>query len=191
VQFSFGPQALDNYSQWSYYQKAFTPEECQLIKTLFKRPEVATIGVEGNKSPEEIRKSSVCWIPFTEDVRWIYQKLSDFILPCNKGRYGFDLHGFGEPLQLGRYQQGDHYQWHQDNGPEKFSTRKLSIVLQLSKPEDYKGGELQFFGYESDKVCTGQGDLILFPSFNPHRVTQITEGERYSLVAWISGPPFR
>lgn len=32
------------------------------------------------------------------------------------------------------------------------------------------------------------GSLVLFPSFFSHRVTQVTKGERYSLVIWCKGP---
>jgi PKHD-type hydroxylase len=33
--------------------------------------------------------------------------------------------------------------------------------------------------------------MTLFPSFVLHRVTPVTKGTRYSLVAWVSGPPFK
>ena len=36
-----------------------------------------------------------------------------------------------------------------------------------------------------------QGKLILFPSYVLHEVKPVTKGERYSLVAWITGPQFK
>jgi PKHD-type hydroxylase len=33
--------------------------------------------------------------------------------------------------------------------------------------------------------------ITLFPSWSLHRVTPVTKGTRYSLVAWVSGPRFR
>ena len=44
---------------------------------------------------------------------------------------------------------------------------------------------------EMDKETTMQGTIIVFPSMLPHRVTPVTEGVRYSLVQWFSGPDFR
>ena len=35
------------------------------------------------------------------------------------------------------------------------------------------------------------GDVLLFPSFTQHQITPITKGIRYSLVSWVSGPPWR
>jgi PKHD-type hydroxylase len=36
-----------------------------------------------------------------------------------------------------------------------------------------------------------KGTVIAFPSFIPHRVTELTSGVRKSLVGWIEGPKFR
>lgn len=191
MQFSFAPPCLANYSQWAFFEKMFSVEECEKIRLFFENPEIAKTGEHNTPiQNSDIRKSSVCWIPYSKDSAWIYEKISKTIFQCNNVRYGFKLSGFGEPLQLGKYSEGDHYSWHQDNGPGKFSIRKLSVVIQLSKPEDYDGGELQFLGFEDQKVSSGQGDMIVFPSFNPHRVTPVSRGERFSLVSWISGPPF-
>ena len=42
-------------------------------------------------------------------------------------------------------------------------------------------------------VSTAQGGLVLFPSFLPHKVHRVTDGVRYSIVAWFVGawgPPY-
>jgi PKHD-type hydroxylase len=77
--------------------------------------------------------------------------------------------------------------------------RKLSLTLNLSDPNTYKGGNLLFdFGEHSENVryheCSNareQGTGIVFPSFLPHCVTPLTEGKRYSLVLWTLGEPFK
>jgi len=35
------------------------------------------------------------------------------------------------------------------------------------------------------------GQSLAFPSFLSHKVLPVTKGERWALVAWISGTPFR
>ena len=35
------------------------------------------------------------------------------------------------------------------------------------------------------------GSIIVFPSFMYHTVTPVEKGERYSIVAWVSGEPWR
>lgn len=76
--------------------------------------------------------------------------------------------------------------------------RKLSVTISLNRPEEYKGGNLRFdFGPHADKryhTCKEirpQGSVIVFPSHIHHQVTPVTEGTRYSLVAWNLGYPFR
>ena len=70
--------------------------------------------------------------------------------------------------------------------------RKLSVSLLLSDPDDYDGGDLQFkFGEEEQTAERERGMMTLFLSWSLHRVTPVTRGTRYSLVAWTSGPPFK
>jgi PKHD-type hydroxylase len=70
--------------------------------------------------------------------------------------------------------------------------RKLSLTIQLSDPFSYNGGELHLFtGNEPTIIPKEQGKLISFPSYVLHEVTPVTKGERYSLVAWITGPQFK
>ena len=85
------------------------------------------------------------------------------------------------------------------NKNQRGKTRKLSMTINLTDPTTYKGGRMQF---EFPKVskepvvrecvpARAQGSVIVFPSFILHRVTPVTEGTRYSLVAWFLGEPFR
>lgn len=190
MQLSFSPEPLKHYSHWAFYQKVFSPEECMKIRALLKNPQSGLVGGAEAGKNESIRKSSIEWLFNNEETFWIYERLTAYLHDVNSHRYKFDLHGFTEPLQLGLYQESGHYKWHSDFA-QGFTTRKLSIVLQLSDPSEYEGGKLEFFGFENEKVHDGQGDLIFFPSFNVHRVTPVTKGERYSLVAWIGGSPFK
>ena len=66
------------------------------------------------------------------------------------------------------------------------------MVLQLSPAEDYEGGRLELLqGGLSNDVFRDRGDLIFFPSFNKHRVTEVTKGRRLSLVTWFTGPKWK
>lgn len=88
------------------------------------------------------------------------------------------------------------YDWHFDlllQNPYPYD-RKVSFILQLSNPEEYTGGDLEFqdpFPPLNDPAANKKGSVILFPSFAPHRVTPVTEGVRRSLVSWVEGPKFR
>ena len=41
-------------------------------------------------------------------------------------------------------------------------------------------------GEEKEKLRQ-KGTVIVFPSFLQHRVTEVTEGQRYALVGWREG----
>ena len=77
--------------------------------------------------------------------------------------------------------------------------RKISMTVNLTKPENYAGGNLKFdlgahAGKKRFKVCEEirpQGSIIIFPSFTYHCVTPCTRGTRYSLVLWSLGKPWR
>jgi PKHD-type hydroxylase len=99
---------------------------------------------------------------------------------------------FKEQLQLSEYNGDDegHYDWHMDCGKE-VNTRKLSLSIQMSDPEEYEGGELNIHTHAGISTAPKlKGTVILFPSYLLHRVTKVTKGNRKSLVCWIHGPPF-
>jgi len=106
--------------------------------------------------------------------------------------WNFDIWGYHDTLQFTNYYgDGGHYDWHADLGPG-ISNRKLSVVLQLSDPNDYVGGELQMnTGGGITSVPKQYGLLCFFPSFVLHRVTPLTSGTRTSLVTWLCGANLR
>ncbi len=114
----------------------------------------------------------------------------------NSRSYGFDLTGFvadDEPWLM-RYEasKADHYDWHIDVGTGVNASRKLGFTLQLSRPEDYEGGDLEFMGVDTAHLeMRALGSLIVFPAFQTHRVAPVTRGTRYGGVGWIHGPCFR
>ena len=55
-----------------------------------------------------------------------------------------------------------------------------------------EGGNLQVMtSGEPQNVRKQRGLIALFPSYILHQVTPVTQGNRQSLVAWVSGPAFR
>lgn len=179
------------------WHNGFTEDEVALIVAQgelaeFQRGKVGT-GSTG-RFDGEMRETDIAWIPHTQDTRWLYERIAQLIAKINKDKFQFDLDYF-QPLQYGKYQEGGHYDWHIDTSPEAAECRKLSVVVSLSDPADYEGGEFQAnIGGHPDQAQTlklQKGMLIAFPSYLPHRVLPVTKGERLSLVAWAVGPKFR
>jgi PKHD-type hydroxylase len=179
---------------YTWFTNFFKPEEVEKICSLWNNDSAtpAKVNNTGTEySRDDLRKSNIIFIkPGAND--WIYDKLATACQQVNTNRYKFDITGFQTELQLANYIQDDFFEWHMDYGAGDISNRKLSISVQLSGPDEYEGGELQFMN--NHKIISApktKGTAIIFPSYALHRVTPITSGCRKSIVGWIAGPPYR
>lgn len=176
------------------WDNGFSDEEIQAIITMCEARHVATATLDKGSIDESIRRSKVSWLDLQDDSRWIYDRLAYIARRLNGQYYQFDLHGFVEDFQFTIYDSEElgHYDWHIDSGASTDAPRKFSMVLQLSDPSEYEGGELQILNSKDALVVEKKkGFVAAFPSYTVHRVTPVTKGTRKTLVAWIVGPKFR
>ena len=178
----------NNLVNYYYFEKAFSDDEIKEIEELSKKYDLLD-GCVGKDVDYSYRKTKITWIPQTEETQHIYTKIFDLVKKANKNMWNFNLSHFKENLQLGEYIEGEgHYDWHMDVG-ENASTRKLSVSIQLTHPEEYEGGDLNFFINRSEiKAPKTKGTVVIFPSFFMHKVSMVTKGVRKSLVIWVHGP---
>lgn len=171
-------------------EKVFDAEECAAIIKMHEGRRTDKSVMETGK--QSYRNTDLFWLRHGDkDLNWIYDRVADFSRTLNDATFNFEIDSCTD-LQLARYGIGQHYDWHTDLGPDGYSRRKLSIAIMLSADTDYEGGVLEFGGGRF--VRSGglhQGDAAIFPSWARHRVTPVTAGERWTLVGWWLGPPFR
>lgn len=183
----------DMTQNWAYWDKAFSPEECRKIIEIgeSKILKTATVSKENQKN-KEIRDSEIAWLSPSDDMEWVYRRVTDIVMNLNDQFFKFDLFGIVEGFQFTKYEApSGFYGMHIDKTLGS-RIRKLSLTIQLSEPDDYEGGELAFqFSKDQDVMPKEQGKLIAFPSYVVHEVKPVTKGTRYSLVAWITGKPFK
>lgn len=193
------PPVRDNVHHWVNWAGAFTPDQVARVIALgetLPRSGGTTFESGARPAAETVRRSEVAWLRHTPETAWVFDKLAYICEDMNAKFFRFDLSGFHEPLQYTTYEHrpGEapgHYTWHMDRGAN-ITPRKLSLVVQLSAPSDYDGGELElFYADPAVRVTRGLGHVVAFPSYVMHRVTPVTRGLRRSLVAWIGGPGFR
>ena len=141
-------------------------------------------GVE-NKS---IRDADVYFIDPKEEK--LYKILNKIAISANK-YFKYSINGI-ERAQIVRYTSPSNgYEYHVDIGPEGTAAlRKISMSLLLN--DDFEGGEICFRTSEPEQ-CTSPktGEVVMFTSFLPHKIKPVTKGERFAVVSWFSGPPFR
>ena len=181
---------LDKIHPYAWWDSFLTLEECEKI---IKYANFLNSKIKATVRSDDLesRKSNITWMPPSEEIRWLYERLTSIITKLNNQFFHFDLFGIIEPLQFTNYKAPKgKFDMHIDNS---YNTviRKLSISIQLTDPKKYKGGDLNLY-LDRKKIAMKkeQGCLIAFPSYVLHEVTPIIKGERNSLVVWITGKSF-
>lgn len=179
-----------------WWDGAFSEQELDWLqqKAINAETRAQIGGAASSDDLAKVRRSKISWLDNTQDTQWVFKKLAHVVSSLNSQFYRFDLTGFGEALQLTNYDQSEHgmYGWHQDYGGNRTISRKLSLVLQLTDPAQYEGGNLQVMtSGEPVNIRKQRGLIAAFPSYVLHQVTPVTKGNRQSLVAWVSGPAFK
>ena len=138
-------------------------------------------------------QADVGWIEYNQESKALYDKLGYIGRQINGGFFEFDLFGFVEDFQYTVHKEGvGNYDWHIDKGNLNSSPRKLTMIIQLSDPSEYEGGELEFLITDKPNVAQkAKGMIYTFPSWVLHRVTPVTSGIRKSIVVFLSGPKFK
>ena len=182
----------DNTS-WTWREHVFTDADLDRIieQGTAQGMSNATVGAG---AVDTYRSSEIAWLPTDNpEYDWIYATLAPVIQKVNAEHFNFDLTHI-LPLQFTRYdaETNGHYSAHLDLGRQS-PNRKLSFSLQLSDPYSHEGGLLQFPYNRTapESAPRARGKIIFFPSYMLHEVTPVTQGIRYSLVGWVSGPLFR
>jgi len=185
------------------------------LKVFDEQAQDSSVGGNGPGEVDKvIRNSKNVWIPTSH---WIGGFLWHYVQRANRENFVYDLTCIdGENLQYTQYGEGQYYNWHIDAGidttykPQFVASsgqniaqdqinlngeyvRKLSFSLQLSDPEDYSGGEVQFMDMAGKSYFAPKqrGTIIFFDSRTPHRVRKIKSGMRKSLVGWVVGPRWK
>lgn len=181
----------DNYSHWLLNN--YIPD--YVCDTLLQNNSDWEIGtVMSDKPLENIRESDISWIhsDFWKQIFWGIAQTVNYQWGIN-----FDIQNI-EPLQLTRYvAPNGHYDFHLDGtgigyADENGLVRKLSMVCLLNDKSEFEGGDFEMkIGNDAYKIDLNKGDVVVFPSYFLHRVSPVTKGTRYSVVAWAVGNKIR
>jgi len=146
----------------------------------------------------DVKKTSEVNLTNYRHLKEKLKEAHEFVKHINKTFFGFDLFETcdGDVLLLNVY-DGDkksEYGWHTDGTKEhEVYDFKLTVLLNLSQ-EYYAGGELKIFANGGEQVLDAfakPGAICVFPSYIPHKVSNVTFGKRISLTQFYLGPKFR
>ena len=190
--------------QTVWFQTGLPEEVVDIIErdlTAQYEAKMADSRLHGDALNKDKRNSMNAWVP---TQHWVGGFIWHYIERANRENFLYDLTCVdGESIQFTRYQEGQYYGWHNDSGlathykPVSIGNRtdgraqdfmnentelvrKLSFALQLSDPDDYEGGNVQFLdeGGSSYIAPRQRGCIMLFDSRTQHRVLKVTKGIR-------------
>lgn len=171
-----------------------------VFRAAFDRHEIAALNRMASKLPmstddqtikdPRVRYGEARWLHPGRRTQRFFDRLADIFEAANR-EFGYHVEGFREPLLHVTYPPGGHFDWHTDAAQGSMATRKLSVSVLLSAPDEYAGGELEFCPGGGLRNGTDMGTAIVFPSFMAHRITPVTDGRRVALVSWMHGKEFR
>ena len=185
---------LDKVNYYAFWDNAFTKEECKKIIKIAKKKGLIKAEINNTiKEQIDVRDNQISWLYPSDNIDWVFRRVTDITLNLNKRFFKFNLFGINEGFQFTNYKApSGKYGKHIDRAMY-IPVRKLSISIQLTNPKKYEGGELKLYNgkKEGSVMDKEQGTLIIFPSYTLHEITPITKGGRDSLVTWVTGKQFK
>lgn len=174
------------------YPGALSSYECDYLRDCLINP------AESDYKKLDVRDichADICWVYNRRQMtKQIKDHLFEIGLHANLTNFKFDPRLHKEGLVINRYFKAGVSQrgWHYDGGYAEKSKinikRKLTVLVQLSYPWEYRGSEIQFMNHHTPKEDLKQlGTVIVFPAYEPHQATMLKSGFRYSGVLFIFG----
>tara|TARA_Y100001963_G_scaffold154265_1_gene242653 strand:+ start:133 stop:714 length:582 start_codon:yes stop_codon:yes gene_type:complete len=190
---------LLKHPQWLMYEEYIPKETCErwleLGKTMpAQEAKTFRTGQEDDGENDGARKTQIRWLPHDDTFQEIYDLCYKLAAEANE-KFNVDYDTL-PPIQFTEYlEPGYHYDFHHDIdwNRQDGRNRKISIVIQLTDPEEYEGGDFAFKHHisPSSDAVRKQGTVLLFMPYQEHAVMPITSGSRTSLVGWFEGPNWR
>jgi PKHD-type hydroxylase len=188
-----------NYWLWSGVLSEELCDSLILEGDKFVSSEAQTGTSKHSSLNHKIRNTNLSWFP---PDHWSHGICMHYAQTANHQAGWMTDISHPQPIQYTRYFPNEHYMKHRDSSvtfdpkDQDGFMRKLSVVIQLSNPETYEGGNFLIENMrEKDLVqipeFTPRGSVLVFPSIMEHTVKPVTKGVRHSMVCWVMGPRYR
>ena len=148
--------------------------------------------IDGTNIDKDTRDSEVRFMQYNDTNRYVKNWLIDTANEYSKyfpitDEFGRTINSkkgslMPEPVQVTTYRMNNFYNWHVDGGA--LDPRHMTLIAQLSKSSEYKGGNFEIEGLTLPPFVRDKGTIILMKPHLKHRVTPILEGVRHSMITW-------
>ena len=140
-------------------------------------------GIDEETGNQWVKKYNVWDIPTNDETMWFYDKIYDWFInvsgvPLDKTISADMAH------KLHEYVVGDKFDLHVDADPRDpgMATRIWNLGIQLNS--DYTGGDYICYDKNNNPIYISKetGTVAAYESDVPHKITEILEGSRYTMV---------
>ena len=175
--------ALKTRDNFSYVEGVISDEEIDILmkywESIDTSPEIMDSNMWDVRSTRKTvihsipRRVEIVGIPvdaigfLSEKIESVFSMYSD---------YKFGIEG---PHYFTKYPTGGYHTLHIDEGIYNNVKRDMVITIQLSDGKEYSGGDLIINGEVAPR---SKGTFILYRGTDPHEVTVIDSGERFSIT---------
>ena len=176
------------------YRKFLSDEEVDLVKEISQsvKTKSGSVADPMNRGGlENFRIVTEAPIHPLHDTLWLKQRIYSMASQHNQKGFRYQIATVNEINHL-HYDPGGHYDWHQDVLWDSNMHRKFTVIIQLSDPDTYTGGDFLF----RDAVLPldglrEKGSALIFPSLLYHKITPVETGVRDSIVSWVVGDQWK
>lgn len=173
------------------YRKKIPENICNLIVEDFNNKNYGVGEIANHKVDKTFRFVQTVPVPLDH---WCLGIPMYFGFDANASNFRYNISHL-EYTDFLKYEKGMFYKTHIDVSPnieDPTHYRKLTVIVQLSDESDYTGGDINLYddSLNPNVLPKEKGTIIVFKSFLPHSVSEVTSGVRYSLCGWIMGPSF-
>jgi len=177
---------------WYYFENFYTQEQCREISDCIKNAPSA-----GKDSPAvDVKKTAT-----VNTARWCHVKhllfgIEEAAHYVNKEHFGFSIYKMTDYDSINHNVYNDfdkgEYDWHKDATLGEMYDLKLTVIMNISTTP-YEGGNFEIYSNKATHIpeLDVTGSVIIFPSFQNHKVNPVTSGTRETVSFWIPGPTFK
>jgi PKHD-type hydroxylase len=173
----------------------FSPRECEAVIRWAEGRGLKAVRIDRAEDPAApstaLRRHRQLSVPqpVSDEIAWFSDRLNDLIFSLNEQIWRFELTGIST-IMIVKYEPDDHVLRHIDLAADQ-PDRKLVLLVQLSSPDTYTGGVLEYGVASPVTASREQGAVLAFPAWTPHAVSPVLSGIRYAAVCLGLGPSFR
>lgn len=184
--------SLNTISDYYVLDDALSNDFCDKLIEVYTKKEIAKLAPEIGNDAEARVDLDIRNVQRVDlnNHKGIGATLTAIGINLNHEFYKFDI-THSHQVEFLMYEPEGRYVAHVDSfRTRSLDSRKLTCIAILN--DDFEGGRFYIqTAHVREYPRQKKGTVIVFPSYQLHGVEDVIKGNRYSVVTWLLGPPFK